>query len=294
MILLFRLLARVPLPWMHRLGAAFGWLVWWSAPDYRRRFRTNAEAAGFTPAQYHPAIGAAGAMAAELPWLWARPRGESVLPRIARWEGVDAFETAMGERKGMILITPHIGSWELCGQAVAERFLAAYGPLTALYRPPRKAWMAELMTGSRDRAGLQTLPTSVAGVRGLMRTLRAGGYTGVLPDQVPPLGQGVWAPFLGRPAYTMTLLPRLAQQTGAHVFLCVCERLRAGRYAIRFEPFDGTAMSDPKAAPEVAAGAMNEGVERLIRHLPGQYVWDYARFKQPKGEPANAVQGMAP
>lgn len=293
MILLFRLLARVPLPWMHRLGAAFGWLVWWSAPDYRKRFRTNAEAAGFTPAQYRPAIGAAGAMAAELPWLWARPRGESVLPRIASWEGIDAFQAAMDERKGMLLITPHVGSWELCGQAVAERFLPVYGPLTALYRPPRKAWMAELMKGSRDRAGLQTLPTSVAGVRGLIRTLRAGGYTGVLPDQVPPLGQGVWATFLGRPAYTMTLLPRLAQQTGAHVFLCLCERLRGGRYAIRFEPFDGTAMSDPKATPDVAAAAMNEGVERLIRRLPGQYVWDYARFKQPKREQATAAQEAA-
>jgi KDO2-lipid IV(A) lauroyltransferase len=284
MTFLFRLLARVPLPWMHRLGVAFGWLVWWAAPDYRRRFRTHAEAAGFTPAQYRPAIGAAGAMAAELPWLWSRPRGESVLPRIVRWEGADGFEAAMNERKGVIFITPHLGCWELCGQAVAERYVGTYGMLTALYRPPRKAWMAELVKGSRDRAGLQMLPTSVAGVRGLIRSLRAGGYTGMLPDQVPPLGQGVWAPFFGRPAYTMTLLQRLAQQTGAHVFLCVCERLRGARYAIRFEAFDGTAMSDPDSTPEQAATALNRGVEALIRRLPGQYVWDYARFKQPKAE----------
>jgi KDO2-lipid IV(A) lauroyltransferase len=287
MITLFRLLARVPLSWMHRIGVALGWLVWWTAPDYRRRFRTNAEAAGFTPAQYRPAIGAAGAAVAELPWLWARPHGNSVLPRILRWEGIEAFEAAMAERKGVIFVTPHIGSWEMCGQAIAERFCAAHGPLTALFRPPRKAWMATLMQGSRDRAGLQTLPTGVAGVRGLIRALRAGGYTGVLPDQVPPLGQGVWAPFFGRPAYTMTLLPRLAQQTGAHVFLCVCERLPSGAgYAIGFEAFDGTAMSDPKATSEAAATAMNQGIERLIRRLPGQYVWDYARYKQPKGEPA--------
>jgi KDO2-lipid IV(A) lauroyltransferase len=290
MILLFRLLARVPLPWMQRIGVAFGWLVWWMAPDYRRRFRINAEAAGFTPAQYRPAIGAAGAMAAELPWLWSRPRGESVLPRIVRWEGADGFEAAMNERKGVIFITPHLGCWELCGQAVAERYVGTYGLLTALYRPPRKAWMAELVKGSRDRAGLQMLPTSVAGVLGLIRSLRTGGYTGMLPDQVPPLGQGVWAPFFGRPAYTMTLLQRLAQQTGAHVFLCVCERLRGARYVIRFEAFDGTAMSDPGATPEQAATALNRGVEALIRRLPGQYVWDYARFKQPKADaPESAV-----
>ena len=292
----FRLLARLPLPLMHRLGTGFGWLVWWTSPDYRRRFKTNAEAAGFTPAQYRPAIGAAGAMAAELPWLWARPRGESVLPRVVRWDGIEAFEAALAERKGVIIVTPHLGSWEMYGQALAERLVGTYGPLTALFRPPRKAWMAKLMDGSRDRAGLQTVPTSTKGVRSLIRALRSGGYTGVLPDQVPPLGQGVWAPFFGRDAYTMTLLPRLAQQTGARVFLGVCERLpRGAGYVIRCEPFDGTAMSDPKATPETAAAAMNQGIEQLIRSLPGQYVWDYARHKQPKQvrEPESAEGGSA-
>ncbi|MBT2300523.1 lysophospholipid acyltransferase family protein [Variovorax paradoxus] len=294
MIALFRLLARVPLPLMHAVGGLLGWLVWWLAPTYRKRFRDNAESAGFTPAQYRPAIAAAGAMAAELPWLWARPQGESVLPRIVRWDGLAELEAALAARKGVIIISPHIGSWETLGQAVGERFVDAYGPVTALFRPARKKWMAELIAGSRDRRGLQTLPTTVGGVRGLMRALRAGGYTGILPDQVPPLGQGVWAPFFGRPAYTMTLLPRLAQQTGSRVFLAVCERLpRGAGYAIRIEAFDGTALNDPKATPEAAAAAMNEGIERLIRRLPGQYVWDYARYKQPRGEAAPAATAEA-
>jgi KDO2-lipid IV(A) lauroyltransferase len=294
MIALFRLLARVPLPLMHAVGGVLGWLVWWLAPTYRKRFRDNAESAGFTPAQYRPAIAAAGAMAAELPWLWARPQGESVLPRIVRWEGVAELESALAARKGVIIVSPHIGSWETLGQAIGERFVEAYGPITALFRPARKKWMAELIAGSRDRRGLQTLPTTVGGVRGLMRTLRAGGYTGILPDQVPPLGQGVWAPFFGRPAYTMTLLPRLAQQTGSRVFLAVCERLpRGAGYVIRIEAFDGTALNDPKATAEAAATAMNEGIERLIRRLPGQYVWDYARYKQPRGEAAPAATAEA-
>ncbi|HZF82786.1 MAG TPA: lysophospholipid acyltransferase family protein [Burkholderiaceae bacterium] len=290
MTALFRLLARVPLPLMHALGRAFGWLVWWLAPHYRRRFRENAEAAGFTPAQWRPAIGAAGEMVAELPWLWARPAGESVLPKVVRWEGAEVFEAALAERKGVIMVVPHLGSWEMYGQAVGERFVKEHGPITALFRPSRKKWIAELVEGSRDRPGLQTLPTTVKGVRGLMRTLKEGGYTGILPDQVPPLGQGVWAPFLGRPAYTMTLLPRLAQTTGAKVFLGVCERLPRGRYAIRFIPFTGTALTDREATPEAAAAAMNEGIEQLVRSLPGQYVWDYARYKQPKSEPMEVAQ----
>jgi KDO2-lipid IV(A) lauroyltransferase len=290
MISLFRLLARVPLPWMHAVGGWLGWLVWWLAPDYRRRFKENAEAAGFTPEQYRPAIAAAGAAVGELPLVWARPQGKSLLPYIVRWEGVEAFEAALAARKGVIFVSPHLGSWETLGQAVGERFFDTYGPITALFRPARKKIMADLIAGSRDRPGLQTLPTTVAGVRGLIRTLRNGGYTGILPDQVPPLGQGVWAPFFGRPAYTMTLLPRLAQQTGARVFLGVCERLpRGAGFAIRFIPFDGTAMNDPQATPEAAAAAMNEGIEQLIRSLPGQYIWDYARYKQPRNEIVTAA-----
>jgi KDO2-lipid IV(A) lauroyltransferase len=272
---------------MHAVGGCLGWLVWWLAPDYRRRFKENAEAAGLTPAEYRPAIAAAGAVVGELPFVWARPRSQSLLPYIRRWDGIEAFEAALAARRGVILVSPHLGSWETFGQAVGERFFEAYGPITALFRPARKKFMAELIAGSRDRPGLQTLPTTLAGVRGLIRTLRNGGYTGLLPDQVPPAGQGVWAPFLGRPAYTMTLLPRLAQQTGARVFLGVCERLpRGAGYAIRFVPFDGTPMSDPQATPEAAATAMNQGIEQLIRSLPGQYVWDYARHKQPRAEAA--------
>jgi KDO2-lipid IV(A) lauroyltransferase len=294
MIFLFRLLARVPLPVMHLIGGWLGWLVWWMAPDYRRRFKENAEAAGFTPAQYRPAIAAAGALVGELPLIWARPQGQSLLPYIARWDGIEAFEAALAARKGVIMVVPHLGSWEVYGQAVGERFFQAYGPLTALFRPARKKLMADLIAGSRDRPGLQTLPTTAAGVRGLIRALRGGGYTGILPDQVPQLGAGVWAPFFGRPAYTMTLLPRLAQQTGARVFLGMCERLpRGAGYAIRFVPFDGTAMSDPQATPEAAAAAMNEGIEALIRVLPGQYVWDYARHKQPREEVEVAGKGQA-
>ncbi|BEP47463.1 MULTISPECIES: lysophospholipid acyltransferase family protein [Variovorax] len=292
MVTLFRLLARVPMPVMHRLGALLGWIVWYCAPDYRRRFKANAESAGFTPGQYRPAIAAAGQMAAELPWLWLRPQGESVLRRVVRWEGVEAFEAAMREKKGVILVAPHLGSWEMCGQAIGERFLETFGPITALFRPARKKWMAELIAaGSRDRPGLQTLPTNNTGVRGLIRTLRSGGYTGILPDQVPPLGQGVWAPFLGRPAYTMTLLPRLAQQTGAACFMSVCERLpRGAGYVIRFEPIVGTPLTDPAAPIEAAAAAMNDAIGRLIHSLPGQYVWDYARYKEPRGETAVAAQ----
>lgn len=280
---LFRLLARVPLSWMQRLGAWLGWLVYGLSPSYRRRLKAHAEGAGFTRAQYRPAIGAAGAMVGELPWLWLRPAGESVLPRV-RWRNEIVFEQAMAAQRGVILATPHIGSWEMCGQAIAERYGPMHGPLTVLFRPSRQAWLAELVATSRDRPGLKSLPTTLAGVRGLMRVLKAGGYTGVLPDQVPPKGQGVWAPFFGQSAYTITLLARLAQQTGAQVLMTWCERLPDAQFVVHFEPVDAPALYDKDATPEAAANAMNETLMRLIERLPGQYLWGYARYKQPRDE----------
>lgn len=284
MVRLFRSLAYLPLSWMQRLGAMLGWLTWLVSGVYRRRFEGNASAAGFSPAQYRPARAAIGTMVAELPWLWLRPKGEGVL-HLVQWDGVAHFEAALDAGRGVILAVPHLGCWEMIGQALAERFGPTRGPLVALYRPARKAWLGPLVASSRDRPGLKTVPTSVSGVRSLIRVLRGGGYTAILPDQVPPNGQGVWAPFFGRPAYTMTLLPRLAQQSGAQVLLSWCERLPSHTgYVIHFEPLDDPALRDTSASAEASAAAVNAGVERLIRRIPGQYLWSYARYKQPAGE----------
>jgi KDO2-lipid IV(A) lauroyltransferase len=115
--------------------------------------------------------------------------------------------------------------------------------------------------------------------------LRNGGYTAILPDQVPPLGQGVWAPFFGREVYTMTLLAKLAQQTGAQVILTWCERLPAGQgFCMHMRPFDVPEMKDASVSPEVAAAAVNRGVESMVLDAPGQYMWGYARGKQPRAE----------
>jgi len=152
-------------------------------------------------------------MVAELPWSWHR-QAQGVL-HLIQWQGAHRIEAALDAGKGAIFLAPHIGCWEMIAQCVAERYGPTRGPLVALDRPARKAWLAPLIASSRDRPGLKAVPTSMSGVRKLDRVLREGGYTGILPDQVPPLGQGAWAPFFLRPAYTMTLLSRPSQQTGA-------------------------------------------------------------------------------
>lgn len=269
---------------MQCLGICFGWTVWCASPRYRRTFVANVKASGI-PLQFaRPAIAAAGMVVSELPWVWMRPHAQT-LKGLVQFDGAEYFETAMREGKGVIIMSPHIGSWEIGAQAIAEKFGPEFGDMVVLFRPARKAWLESLVANARTRPFLNSTPTNLSGVRTLMRTLRAGGYTAILPDQVPPMGQGVWAPFFGRDVYTMTLLGKLAQQTGAQVIQTWCERLPIGQgFCLHMRPMDVAEFKDGPASPEQAASAVNRAVEDMVRHAPGQYLWAYDRDKQPRAE----------
>ena len=259
------------MPLLHLLGAVLGWLTWLLSPTYRRRFSENARQAGLAFAQVRAAVAQAGMLVAETPRLWF-----GAMPAV-RWEGAETIEQLRAQRRGILFLTPHLGCFEVTAQAYAARF----GPITVLYRPARKAWLRELVATSRNRPNMAAVPTTLAGVRQMLRALRAGEAVGLLPDQVPPQGQGVWAPFFGREAYTMTLPARLAQQTGAAVLLAWGERLPAGRgYCVHVRRFEGELAADPREA----AIQVNAEMERLVRAGPQQYLWGYARYKQPRGE----------
>jgi len=279
MLLFWRFLATLPLGLLHGLGAALGWVVFALSPTYRRRFLENAAQAGYAFAQVRAAVGHAGRMVAELPRLWlGRP------PPCAL-HGGDCVERAWAAGRGIVFLTPHQGCFEMSVQRAAQRWSADHGPITVLYRPARQAWLARLQETARNRPGVQAVPTTLAGVRSMIRVLRRGGAVGLLPDQVPPEGQGLWVPFFGRPAYTMTLAARLVQQTGAAIVLARCERLSWGRgYVLYVEP-------GPQLAPDMEAALrqINEAMEQLIRACPGQYLWGYGRYKKPRVERMEAA-----
>ncbi len=276
MMHVFRWLARLPLWLLQGLGWWLGWVSFLFSPTYRRRFRENIAQAGYRLTAVSGAIGAAGRMVGELPRLWLGA------PTHHEWENDACVDRAYAAGRGVIFLTPHLGCFEVAAQAVAARYAPRCGPLTVLYRPARQAWLAKLMLAARNHPGLVTAPTSLAGVRQMIRSLRKGHAVGLLPDQVPPDGMGAWAPFFGRPAYTMTLSARLAQQTGAAVVLAWGERLRWGRgFRLHFRELHTPLSPDL----DTAVAQVNREMERLIRECPSQYLWGYARYKQPKGAP---------
>ncbi|MFN5046773.1 lysophospholipid acyltransferase family protein [Roseateles sp.] len=277
MLLVFRLMARCPLWLLHALGSLAGWLSYALSPSYRQRFQAQVRQAGLPAAQARPAIAQAGRMVTELPWLWQR---HQALGELVRWQGAELIESRLAEGRGMVLLTPHLGCFEVTARAFAERF-GRRMPITVLFRPARKAWMRALMEGAREREHLATAPANLAGVRQMLRALRQGQAIGLLPDQVPPEGLGVWAPFFGRPAYTMTLAAKLAVQSGAPLMLLWGERLAQGRgYVIHVQAGPVIPL---EASPEQAATLINQAMEGLIRQAPQQYLWGYHRYKQPRG-----------
>ena len=280
----FQVFSALPLWLLHAVGAVLGWLVFCTSASYRRRLIANAALAGYSFAQVRAAVAHAGRMVAELPRLWLGT------PPPCRLVGAEHVERAYAAGRGVVYLTPHLGCFELSAQAAAQRWSATHGPITVLYRPARQPWLAKVMETARNRPGMQAVPTTLAGVRQMIKALRRGEAVGLLPDQVPPEGQGHWSPMFGRKAYTMTLAARLALQTGAAVVLVRCERLSWGRgFVVFFEP-----LPVPLAPQlETAVLQINQAMEHLIHQCPQQYLWGYDRYKHPRSEATAPTTGAA-
>jgi len=276
MITLFKLLSHCPLWLLHGMGAALGWLVFLVSPTYRRRFMANARQAGLAWRQWLGAVGEGGKLVAELPRLWMGN------PVRTLWQGAEHVDAALEQGRGVVFLTPHLGCFEIAPQAYVQRYGQVGKPLTVLFRPPRQAWLRDVVSAARQRPGLQAAPTTFSGVKQMIKALKHGESVAVLPDQVPPLGMGLMAPFFGRDAYTMTLSVRLVQQTGATVLLAWGERLGWGRgYRVHVQPLT-EALPTPLLE---AVTAVNRAMEKLVLQCPQQYLWGYARYKQPRTVP---------
>lgn len=222
-------------------------------------------------------------MVAELPRLWLGRPVRVVWNDLPAMQAV--FERSKAEGKGIIVLSPHIGCWEVVGQSIAdESFRRSCGEnrMTVMYRPARQAWLDEIIRASRETPSMQTVPADLSGVRQTLRVLKGGGIIGLLPDQVPLEGMGVWSNVFGKPAYTMTMAAKLAQTTKAISVLCWCERLSFGR---GYRMFTQVLDLDLNADLDGVVQQINDGVEVAIRALPTQYLWGYARYKKPKKEP---------
>ena len=286
MRLLLRFLAWLDLPANHRLGALAGRLVFFLSPRYRLRALENLQTAGIAPDDASLArlardnAAEIGKGAAELAWALFRPV-EEVVGLVKELDGWETVQRLRAEGRPLLFVTPHLGGYDIAG-----RYLWSRLPIMAMYRPHKLGWLDEMIREGRNRGaapdGSNVAPATMAGVRMLLRHLRKGGCTVILPDQVPGEGEGEWVDFFGRPAYTMTLTGRLQEASGAALVFCFAERLpEGGGFRLRLRAREEPLPTDRAAA----ARAINQGVEALIRMAPAQYLWGYNRYKRPAGAP---------
>jgi KDO2-lipid IV(A) lauroyltransferase len=270
--LLLRGLSRVPLRWLHLFGNFVGWCIYCSSARYAKRIQANLTISGIArdPSEYrrllHAAVVENGKALMELPVVWFR--GDAAAARLVLecrgWEAIDSLRR---QGRSIIFLSPHMGCFE-----IAARYVAGHFPLTVMYRPQRTVWLDSLLESGRTNKQLALAPTTFKGVRMLSKALRRGESIGLLPDHAPGLGEGVWANFFGKPAFTMTLPRKLQRASGAALMITFGERLPCGRgFRLHFEALSENEFDETK---------LNLAIENLVRRFPEQYHLNFKRYKR--------------
>ena len=267
-----RLLSKLPLPAIHGLGVGLGWLALLSNTKYARLMKQNLESSQIASNQenfkriLHQNIAETGKAFLETFAIWFKPyeKLNNLYQGCSGWEFV---EKSLKNKQGIIFLTPHLGCFES-----TSLYYGQFHPITVLFRPPRQAWLMPLIYEGRQRGQVSLAPANQQGVKQLLQALKRGEAIGILPDQAPYEGEGEWAPFFSRPAYTMTLASKLAEKTGAQVLMAFGERLPKGRgYHIHIKPVVEGGINTPEL--------LNQEIEKAITQCPSQYMWGYDRYK---------------
>ncbi|XXQ69483.1 lysophospholipid acyltransferase family protein [Neisseriaceae bacterium B1] len=274
-------IAKLPLSLLHNIGNILGNLAFYIAHKDRARIRDNLRTAQLPndDAMIKRVLQETAKGGLELPIAFFR-QPEAISALFREVHGWEYIEQAIEKQQGLLLITPHLGSYDLAGRYISERLPFE---LTAMYKPPKLAAMNNIMQAGRQRGKGRTAPTNIQGVKQIMKALRQGEATIVLPDHVPDPaeGEGVWVKFFGRDALTMTLASKLAQVKNVCPLFFVGERLAEGKgFALHIAPLSGSLNGDKAHDTQI----INDNVEHWIRRFPEQYLFAYNRYKDPTGQ----------
>ena len=277
-----RLFSSLPLAAIQIIGAGIGILVYLCSPKYRRRLYKNYQsAAHYSGFKLTPLRVAAesGMMFADTLWIWRHPK--SSISKVAI-ENLNQVIQLSKNGKGLIVLAPHLGGFEIVPRIFAEHTRA-----TVMYRPARKRWVNELMLKSRKHSEIEFVEANIGGVRQIKRALVKGEVVGLLADQVPSVGDGVWAKFFNQYAYTTSFPVKLARQTNVAVLFVGAERLGLGKgwlikSRLRTEAFPDSLVD--------ACTEMNHYFEEMILSKPHQYMWSYNRYKRPAGAEMTPIE----
>jgi KDO2-lipid IV(A) lauroyltransferase len=267
-------IAAMPLGFAQVFGGALGLLAFVGSRRYRSLFKQHylsAATQNHFPVRIWSAACASGMLFSDSLWIWRNPSKALSLTEISNWKVVDK---AIKEGHGLVMLTPHFGGFEVIPRVLAQHF-----PATILYRPARQNWLNDVIENGRAYPNMHFVPTNLQGVRQMTRALMRGEAIGILPDQVPSGGDGMWASFFGRTAYTTTLPARLANRHHTPVVMFTAKRKGLGQ-GWRMQASRLDAFSED---PSLSCAELNKAIEAAILIAPEQFIWAYNRFKHPLG-----------
>jgi len=277
---LIYLISRLPLNFLRLVGRRVGALIYRFDQRYQAEINRNLTRAGLYSETMARAVAREqGAQAIEAPWVWGRSRKEVLSKCRIDDASVAVLNEALTSGRAIVFLTPHLGCYEVGPMMVAERWLKGSDRQFAiLYRVPRKSYLRDIVGKGRVSENIVPASADLKGVRQILKIMKAGGIAGILPDQVPSHGEGVWAPLFGEKAYTMTFPLKLARQFKAQVIMARMQREAEG-WCMYVKGWDYVLSGDEKKDAE----AMNQFIEETILCCPQQYLWSYKRYKCPRG-----------
>ncbi|ENW04293.1 lysophospholipid acyltransferase family protein [Acinetobacter beijerinckii] len=194
---------------------------------------------------------------------------EKNIKRVQTVVGEQYLHDALAEQKGLVLIVPHFGTWE-----VMNAWLSQYTQMTILYKPVKNPDADQFVRDARSREQAHLVPTDESGVRQIFKALKQGGTTAILPDHTPDHG-GEMIKYFGIPLASSSLSAKLIQKTKAKALLIYAKRNEQDGFDMFIEPID----------PRIYEGSAEDGtlvihqtLEKLIRQYPEHYHWSYKRF----------------
>jgi len=272
--LMLQTIAAMPLGFAQVIGGGLGLLAFMGSKHYRSLFKQHylsAATQNHFPVRIWSAACASGMLFSDSLWIWRNAKKALSYTEICNWGVVEA---AINEGHGLVMLTPHLGGFEIIPRVLAKHF-----PATILYRPARQDWLNAVIEEGRAYPNMHFVPTNLQGVRQMTRALIRGEAIGILPDQVPSGGDGIWASFFGRPAYTTTLPARLANRHQTPVIMFTAKRKGLGKGWL----MQATRLAPLSADPSTSCDELNTAIEAAISTAPEQFIWAYNRFKHPLG-----------
>lgn len=276
-----KLTAILPMPLLSFLGRGWGRLLYWFPGRTKETTIKNLQTCFADKSEQQLAsltlksLQHTACLAMEMGKAWLIPLKKAFV-LVRETEGLDEFHQAVKEERGIILLAPHLGNWEIFGPYICEGV-----PSTFMYQPPKLESMDKLLKKTRARNGIKLAPTNVRGVSQLIKALKKGEMVGLLPDQVPTEEGGAYADFFAEPAWTMTLVSKLISRTKPRVFFGYAKRLEnTSGFKVVIREADSEIYSEDL---QRSLNGLNKSVERCVMDCPEQYQWEYKRFRRQPG-----------